>query len=160
MQLSLLVCSVLFLSSFSPNTTGQKQEKPVTLFSVNKRPVTVDEFIYLYKKNHQIQKGFHEEKIKEYLDLVHQFQIESSRSKKPRNGYYAGVFKRVQWYRDELRKPYLPDAKLTDSLMRLTYARMKEEVKASHILVALKPDASPEDTLKATRKLLDYETRS
>ena len=51
--------------------------------------------------------------------------------------------KEFNGYKDELRKPYLPDAKITDSLVRLTYDRMKEEVNASHILVALKPDPSP-----------------
>ena len=47
----------------------------------------------------------------------------------------AAFVKEYNSYRDELRKPYLPDAKLTDSLMRLTYERLQEEVNASHILI-------------------------
>ncbi len=49
--------------------------------------------------------------------------------------------KEYNGYKEELRKPYLPDAKIIDSLVRLTYDRMKEEINASHILVSLKPDA-------------------
>ena len=46
----------------------------------------------------------------------------------------ASFIKEYNSYRNELRKPYLPDARLTDSLVRLTYERLKEEVNAYHIL--------------------------
>jgi peptidyl-prolyl cis-trans isomerase SurA len=71
----------------------------------------------------------------------------------------AAFVKEYNSYRDELRKPYLPDAKLTDSLVRLTYERLKEEIKASHILVQLKPEASPADTLKAYSKIIDIRNK-
>ena len=71
----------------------------------------------------------------------------------------ASFIKEYNSYRNELRKPYLPDARLTDSLVRLTYERMKEEVKASHILVTVKPDDSPEDTLKAYNRIIEIRKR-
>jgi peptidyl-prolyl cis-trans isomerase SurA len=55
--------------------------------------------------------------------------------------------------------PICPDAKLTDSLVKLTYDRLKEEVNASHILIKAKPDASPEDSLKAYTKIMDVRNK-
>ena len=63
--------------------------------------------------------------------------------------------KEYNGYKEELRKPYLPDAKIVDSLVRLTYDRMKEEINASHILVSLKPDSAPADTLTAFNKIME-----
>jgi len=62
-------------------------------------------------------------------------------------------------YKEELRKPYLPDTKLTDSLVKLTYSRLQEEIKASNILINVKPDASPEDTLSAYNKIITIRNR-
>jgi peptidyl-prolyl cis-trans isomerase SurA len=42
---------------------------------------------------------------------------------------------------------------MADSLVKLTYERLKTEVKAAHILITVKPDATPEDTLKAYAKI-------
>src|SRR5690606_36023420 len=58
-------------------------------------------------------------------------------------------------YRKQIAKPYLTDKVVNDQLVNEAYERMKYEVKASHILVFARPDASPEDTLKAFNKLSD-----
>jgi peptidyl-prolyl cis-trans isomerase SurA len=41
----------------------------------------------------------------------------------------------------------------------MTYNRLKEEVKASHILINVGPDASPEDTLKAFNRIKEIKDR-
>jgi len=147
-----LLFGLLSLSSFA-QIQQAKSNKSVTLFAVNKRPVTVDEFIYLYKKNHHdSQNDFTEEKINEYLELFVNFKLKVEEARSRGLDTTKVFLKEFNGYKDELRKPYLPDAKILDSLVRLTYARMQEEVNASHILVALKPDPSPDDTLKAYTK--------
>ena len=147
-----LLFGLLSLSSFA-QIQQAKSNKSITLFAVNKRPVTVDEFIYLYKKNHHdAQKDFTNEKINEYLELFVNFKLKVEEARSRGLDTTKVFLKEFNGYKEELRKPYLPDAKIIDSLVRLTYARMQEEVNASHILVALKPDPSPEDTLKAYTK--------
>src|SRR5688572_17345430 len=146
-----LFFGLLSLSSFAQ--IQQTKSKAITLFSVNKRPVSVDEFIYLYKKNHHdLQKDFTEEKINEYLELFVNFKLKVEEARSRGLDTTKVFLKEFNGYKDELRKPYLPDAKIIDSLVKLTYARMQEEVNASHILVALKPEPTPEDTLKAYTK--------
>ncbi|HEX6224807.1 MAG TPA: peptidylprolyl isomerase [Chryseolinea sp.] len=153
-----LLFVLLFFFSFSQAQVDKKS--PITLFTVNKKPVTVEEFIYLYKKNHQDpQKDFTQEKINEYLDLFIKFKlkVEEARS---RGFDTTKVFvKEFNGYKDELRKPYLPDTKIIDSLVKLTYARLREEINASHILVAVKQDALPDDTLKAYTKITELRDR-
>jgi peptidyl-prolyl cis-trans isomerase SurA len=135
-----LLFGLLSLSSFA-QIQQAKSNKSTTLFTVNKRPVTVDEFIYLYKKNHHDRtKDFTKEKINEYLELFVNFKLKVEEARNRGLDTTKVFLKEFNGYKDELRKPYLPDAKIIDSLVKLTYARMKEEVNASHILVALKPD--------------------
>jgi peptidyl-prolyl cis-trans isomerase SurA len=139
---------------------SKKDKKALSVFSVNKKTVTADEFIYLYKKNHQNKADeFTKEKIQEYLDLFINFKLKVEEARSRGLDTTAAFKKEFNSYKEELRKPYLPDNKLSDSLARLTYERLKEEVEASHILVMVKADASPEDTLAAYNKIMALRKR-
>jgi peptidyl-prolyl cis-trans isomerase SurA len=143
-----------------PVRPNPKKNQSQTLFTVNKKAVTVDEFIYLYKKNHTDKvKDFTAEKINEYLDLFVNFKLKVTEARKRGLDTSKVFLKEFNGYKEELRKPYLPDSKIVDSLVRLTYDRMKEEVKASHILISVKPDDSPTDTLKAFNKMVEIRKR-
>jgi peptidyl-prolyl cis-trans isomerase SurA len=160
-RLAILVLLGSATISFSfAQSKKQKSTPAQNLFTVNKKSVTTNEFIYLYKKNHQNKaEDFTSEKIQEYLDLFINFKLKVEEAK-ARGLDTTQAFKReFSQYKEELRKPYLPDTKLTDSLVRLTYNRMKEEVKASHILINVKPDASPEDTLKAYNRIIEIRNK-
>ena len=157
----LLFCYALINFSFAQTKqTKQTKVKSVVLFAVDKTVVTVDEFIYLYKKNHQDkEKDFTSEKINEYLGLFIKFKLKVEEAKRRGLDTTKAFLKEYTGYKEELRKPYLPDAKIVDSLVRLTYNRMKEEINASHILISLKPDSSPTDTLQAFNKIIAIRKR-
>ncbi|MFZ6012628.1 MAG: peptidylprolyl isomerase [Bacteroidota bacterium] len=158
---TLLVC-LLNMAGMSQSNSGNK-DKPeaATIFSIDKEPVTADEFIYLYQKNHQNkQEEFTEQKVQEYLDLFINFKLKVKEAQR-RGIDTTTAFKReYNSYKEELRKPYLPDSKLTDSLVKLTYNRMKEEVRASHILINVAAEAAPSDTLKAYNKIIEIRSRA
>lgn len=155
-----LLCIALLISSYGQDSTPKKKSKSQTLFTVNKKPISVDEFIYLYKKNHQDKaKDFTAEKINEYLDLFINFKLKVTEAKNRGFDTTSAFQNEYEGYKEELRKPYLPDAKIIDSLVRLTYDRMQEEVNASHLLVSLKPDATPEDTLRAYNKIIELKNK-
>jgi peptidyl-prolyl cis-trans isomerase SurA len=146
---------ICYLSLIFLLTAFYSQAQESTVFTVNKKPVTTEEFIYLYKKNHQNKpEEFTKPKIDEYLDLFVNFKLKVTEAQTRGLDTTAAFKKEYNTYREELRKPYLPDARLIDSLVMLTYERMKEEVKASHILVKVKPEATPADTLEAYKKIL------
>ncbi len=62
-------------------------------------------------------------------------------------------------YRNQLAQTYLTDTQTKEKLLRLAYQRSLTEINAWHILVGLKADASPEDTLKAWQKASDIKER-
>ncbi len=65
----------------------------------------------------------------------------------------ADFIKELAGYRTELAAPYLTDITFDDKLIEEMYKRMTKEVNASHILIALPENPSPEDTLAAYGKI-------
>lgn len=158
----LLLCSCFVTSHYGQSTSKPgKKSKPVTLFTVNRKPVVADEFIYLYRKNHQNpDEDYTREKIEEYLNLYVNFKLKVEEARFRGMDTTAAFKREFSQYKEELRKPYLPGNGLSDSLVRLTYDRLKEEVRAAHILISLTPDAPPEDTLKAYSRIADLRERA
>lgn len=153
--------TLLLFLSFLAGNTQPAADRSETLFTVNNRPVSTEEFIYLYKKNHQHKPGeFTKEKIEEYLNLFVNYKLKVEEALSRGMDTTAKFKKEYQTYRDELLKPYMPDSKVIDSLVLLTYERLKQEVNASHILVRLDAGASPEDTLAAFKRITALRNRA
>ena len=155
--LSLLLCYAIIF----PGHTQSNAEASKPLFFVNKKPVSVAEFSYLYRKNHQHKpEEFTKEKIEAYLQLFinYKLKVEEALS---RGMDTTSTFRReYQTYRDELLKPYLPDANVIDSLVMLTYQRLREEINVSHILIQVAPNATPADTLAAYERITEVRNRA
>ncbi len=152
---ALLSSLIVFLLQAQPHNGSSS-----TLFVINKQPIDTEEFLYLYRKNHQhTAEEYTGDKIEEYLNLFINYKLKVEEALSRGMDTTNAFKKEYQTYRNELLKPYLPDARVVDSLVALTYERLKEEVNASHILIALKPDASPADTLVAYKKILELRRR-
>ncbi len=148
--LILLLCFVSFLA------LGQasKQTKPEVLFTVNKLPVLSDEFIYLYKKNHQNKpEDFTEVKVNEYLNLFINFKLKVAEARRLGMDTTAKFIKEFKTYREDLKKPYRAEPDALERLTKEAYDHLTQEVRASHILINLKQDAFPSDTLNAYAKI-------
>lgn len=161
--LVIIACCASVVPSFSQSKKQkpEKEAKQVTIFTVNKMPVSADEFIYLYRKNHQAtQDEFTKENILEYLELYTNFKLKVEEARHRGMDTTQAFKKEFTGYRDELLKPYLPESKIIDSLVKLTYERMKEEVRASHLLIALKENASPADTLAAYNRIMEIRKKA
>ncbi|HEY8512982.1 MAG TPA: peptidylprolyl isomerase [Cyclobacteriaceae bacterium] len=140
---------------------GKRQKNRDILFEVGNRKVTTDEFIYLYQKNHQQSpSGYTAADINEYLELFINFKLKVEEARHRGMDTTAAFLSEYRGYRNELLKPYLPDSKILDSLVSQAYERMKEEVRASHLLISLPPDASPTDTLRAFNRALELKQRA
>ena len=138
----------------------EKVKKPLVLFSVNKKPTFVDEFSYLYKKNHQNKpEDFTESKVLEYLTLFINFKLKVTEARALGMDTTAKFLKEFKTYREDLKKPYRAEPDVLDKLAKEVYQHLTQEVKASHILVNLKPDAFPSDTLTAFNKIIEIKKR-
>jgi peptidyl-prolyl cis-trans isomerase SurA len=153
---------ILFLCSVSLLALGQssKQTKPEVLFTVNKAPILSDEFIYLYKKNHQNKpEDFTEVKINEYLNLFINFKLKVAEARTLGIDTTAKFSKEFKTYREDLKKPYRAEPDALERLTKEAYDHLTQEVRASHILINLKPDAFPSDSLAAYKKIDDIRKR-
>jgi peptidyl-prolyl cis-trans isomerase SurA len=129
-----------------------KNPKDTTLFTYGSKKVTTKEFYKGFNKNKKDSAAKPAE-VDEYLELYKKFKL------KVQDAYDLGLDTTESYktelasYRKQIAKPYMTVKVVNDQLVNEAYERMKYEVKASHILVFARPDASPEDTLKAFNKL-------
>ncbi len=148
-----IVLLVIILQLTSLLQAG-KNPKDTTLFTYGTKKVTTREFYKGFNKNKHKDSITRPAEVDQYLELYQKFKL------KVQDAYDQGLdttesFKtELASYRKQIAKPYMTVKVVNDQLLNEAYDRIKYEVKASHILVFARPDASPEDTLKAYNKLL------
>ncbi|NNC83002.1 MAG: peptidylprolyl isomerase [Flavobacteriales bacterium] len=129
------------------------QESPV-IMTIDDTKVTQEEFENIYKKNNK-DSVITEEALDEYVELFINFKLKVKEAERLQMDTNPDFKAELAGYRKQLARPYLVDNEMTDQLLKEAYERLKTEVDASHILMIAKPDASPEDTLKAYNTLKD-----
>ena len=154
---------LLMFLSLAAVAQEKQPVKDATLFTIShqihgrkgkteKLPVTNSEFIYLYKKNHGKKEDFTEAKENDYLTLLINFKLKVTEARDRGLDTTAAFRKEFEGYKSELKKPYLAAHDELDKLAKEAYENMQYEVKASHILIGVKQDAAPADTLIAWQK--------
>lgn len=149
----------LFLVFLQLNLVFALAQNAPVLFTIDKTPTTSREFVYLFTKNHPSKTDFTDQKVNEYLDLFVNFKLKITEAHQRGYDTTAKFRKELKTYADELKKPYRAEKDLLNKLTLETYENLKYDVKASHILIQLKQDATPQDTLKAYNKIIDIKTR-
>lgn len=135
-------------------TASDNENKP--LFTVDGKPISTQEFIYVYKKNNaNSDSAYTKEDIEEYLELYKKFKLKIAEAKAQGIDTTKEFVKEFNTYKEQLKKPYLTENKVTEQLIQEAYNRYKKEVNATHILIKVDENAAPEDTLKAYNKALD-----
>ena len=149
----LLIFAFLLVSCF---LSAQTKE---VLFTIDNHAFYTDEFIRVYNKNLDLVKDDSQKDLDKYLELFlgYKLKVEKANKLGLQNG--TSYQNELKSYRNQLSKNYLNDSKVTNELVREAYDRMQQEVRASHILILVDEDASPEDTLKAYTKVLDINKR-
>lgn len=132
---------------------AQNTQKP--LLQVGEHQYSVDEFNYIYEKNNALSQN--PISRDEYIDLFVNYKLKVIEAMNQGYDTVPQFQRELNYYRNELAKPYLTDKKATEAVVAEAYDRLTKEVNASHILVKLPPSPSPEDTLKAYQKIKDIE---
>lgn len=159
MRIYVLLC-VFWILSISVIAQPKEPAETLPLFSVGKATLNTDEFLYTYRKNHQNNAdGFTEKDVSEYLDLLVIFKLKVAEARERGLDTTAKFNTEFKTYREELKKPYRTEPDALDKLTKETYQRLTEEVRVAHILITLKPDALPADTLAAYHKISDLKKR-
>ncbi len=132
------------------------KKDPALLVFPGKDTVHKSDFEYVYQKNNggwDAVKSHTQAQYKEYLALYINFKrkVLEARANGLQN---SEAFKsEFEGYRKQLAQPYLVDKSSQEELVHEAYDRSKQIIGASHLLIACGQDASPEDTLKAFKKI-------
>lgn len=139
-------------AAFTLSATAQTGTDPV-LMTVDGQAVTRSEFEAIYKKNNK-DAPVTREALDEYLDLFINYKLKVRAAEALGMDTISKFKQELDGYRKQLARPYLIDRELNDQLIQEAYARQQKEVRASHILVQVAPDAAPADTLAAWNRLM------
>jgi len=87
------------------------------------------------------------------LNLFINFKLKVAEARTLGMDTTAKFIKEFKTYREDLKKPYRAEPDALERLTKEAYYHLTQEVRASHILINLKADAIPSDTLNAYAKI-------
>lgn len=148
---------LLFILTLTTSVFAQKNGGDVVL-TINDEEVTKAEFLQIYLKNNN-DPEYDKETLDEYMELYKKFKLKVAEAEALGYDTIPALQKELNGYKEQLARPYLVDSSKNKELVEEAYQRMKEEVHASHILVKVEENASPEDTLKAYKKIMALKKR-
>nr|HMQ44953.1 peptidylprolyl isomerase [Mariniflexile sp.] len=150
---------VLVFSVFIVNAQAQSSKKDV-LFTVDNDPVYVSEFLRVYNKNLDLVQDESQKDVDEYLTLFTNYKLKLKEAKALQLQEKPSYIRELATYKQQLAKSFVTDAKVSDALVQEAYERVSNDVKASHILIKIPENASPEDTLVAYNNILKLRERA
>lgn len=150
--------SMLTLFLFGLSLLASAQGNDPVVMTIGNRSVTKSEFLQIYLKNNPNPK-FDKASIDEYLELFKKFKLKVIEAENQGYDSIPKLRRELEGYRRQLATPYLIDSAKNEQLVKEAYGRMRQEVSASHFMVALAEDATPADTLVAYNKIMNVRKR-
>jgi len=133
------------------NLLAQNNE---VLLTIDNRPITKEEFEYIYRKNNNnVYSEADKKSPQDYLDLFIDFKLKVIEAENLKMDTSQAFIDELAGYRKEVAAPYLTDSNYDEQLVREMYDRMTKEVDASHILLRLDPNASNEEELAVLERI-------
>ena len=133
--------------------TANSQKKNEVLLTINEEPVYASEFKTVFEKNLDLVLDESQKDVDGYLDLFIDYKL------KVAEAYVQGLDKNDEYvkefakYQDQLSENYIYDKRITSKLVEEAYKRGLEEVDVDHILIKVKMNDNPQDTLIAFKKI-------
>lgn len=150
----LIICSILFL-----NTIISFAQTEEVLLTIGDNEILKEEFVRIYEKNKTNLSTGEVTSLDDYLDLFINFKLKVFEAEKLGLDTLSNFIKEFEGYKKQLARPYLLDEKANTQVIKEAYERMQQEVRASHILIKLAENATPEDTAEAYVKALGIQRR-
>lgn len=151
------VVTLMFFSAFLTICLAQKND-PI-LMNVGGKDVTKSEFEYIWNKNNSNATP-DMKTLDEYVDLFVNFKLKVAEAEAQGIDTTQAFITELSGYRKQLITPYLTDKDAEEAMIKLCYDRLRQYTEVSHILLAVQPGATPEDTLKQYQKALDLYKRA
>lgn len=149
---------LLFISIFSCLGLSVVAQKEPVVMSIDGKPVTQTEFLQIYTKNNP-NPSFDKDSLDRYMELFQIFKLKVAEAEALGYDTLPRLKKELEGYKKQLALPYLIDSVQNQNMVTEAYNRTATEVRCSHILIKLDPNASPKDTLAAYNRLLGLKAR-
>ena len=145
---------LLVVAFFSINSCLAQDFSNKTLLTINGQEVKASDFINVYEKNLDLVQDPEQKKIDNYLPLFISYKSKLMQAKELGLDTMKVYTDELDGYRKDLAAPYFKDPKEEEKLIKEAWERSKYDLNVSHILLEIKEDASPADTLKKYNKLI------
>lgn len=148
----------LFLVGLVLSVTAVAQEKDPVVLTVEGNDIHASEFLYIYSKNND-NPSFDKDSLDDYMELFINYKLKVKEAKAQQYDTIPRLINELKEYRQQLSLPYMTDKEKNEKLIKEAYERTVNEVRASHILVRLNQDPSPEDTAAAYVRAMQLRSR-
>ena len=122
------------------------------LMTINGKPVSAEEFLYIYEKNNQAG-ALDPKTMDEYLDMFINFKLKVTEAESQGIDTTASFKKELKGYRAQATPKYLQDEAAMDSLIELSWRHMSKDRRAAHIAIQCPMSADSAQTAEALAKI-------
>ena len=133
-------------------TTSVAQDD--ALFFIEKDPISISEFKYIYEKNNRENADYSKPSIDEYLDLYINFKLKVHKARALGYDQSKSYQQELQGYRSQLADSYIIDKEVISRMVDEVYERQKQDVELKHILISVERKTSAEQEEQAYKQVL------
>ena len=152
-----LLLSAILLSFVSIRA---QEKNDAVILTIAGEDIPKSEFERVFKKNNTKETEFDKKAVDEYLQLYINYKLKVKEALEMGMDTVKSFNDELSGYRKQLAQPYLVDKQVSEQLLKEAYDRMKTDVRASHILIKVDPNALPKDTVVAYNKALQIRTEA
>jgi len=153
-----LLLLTLFIAAVS---FGHDDKNDPIVLTIDGEGIHTSEFLYIYLKNNNDsdKEKYKKENLDAYMELFINYKLKVAEAERLGYDTIPKLKSELAQYRKQLSLPYMVDKDQNENLIKEAYERTKNEVRASHILIRVKPDAKPADSLIAYNKIMKIRDR-
>ena len=140
---------LLFAAALMSAMTFAQQE---TLMTINGKPVSAEEFLYIYQKNNQAG-AIDPKTMDEYLDMFINFKLKVTEAEAQGIDTTEAFKKELKGYRAQATPKYLQDEQAMDSLIEMSWRHMAKDRRAAHIAIQCPMSADSAQQADALAKI-------
>ena len=137
----------ILCGAFALATTAQD------LLTIENEKISLEEFKTVFYKNNN-NAEITKEYLDEYMELFVNFKLKVRNADELGLDTIPAFITELSGYKKQLAKPYLKNKEFDENMLTEVYNRMKEDVKASHILIAVDEKATAKEEKIAHDKIL------
>ena len=149
---------MLILAFFAVLMPAMAQQESAPLMTINGKPISAEEFLYIYEKNNQAG-AVDPKTMDEYLDMFINFKLKVIEAENQGIDTTASFLKELKGYRSQATPKYLQDENAMDSLVELSWRHMANDRRAAHIAIQCPQSADSATQAEALAKINEARVR-